>query len=122
MSESSFDTNILIDALNGDERAFCELNAAGRRWISRVAWIEVMVRADRDTRSGLEAFLSDFVIDELDDRTSRRAAELRRDKPRLKLPDAIILASAQVNGRTLVTRNIRDFPADQPGIRVPYTL
>ena len=122
MSEDSYDTNILIDALNGLPAAHAEFAASSRRWISRVSWIEVMVRANDVTRPDLEHFLSGFILDELDDRTSRRAAELRRDKPRLKLPDAIIFASAQVNGRTLVTRNTRDFPADQPGVRVPYSL
>ena len=122
MNEDSYDSNILIDALSGLDAAHTEFAASSGRWISRITWIEVMVRADVERRAKLEQFLSGFVVDELDDRTSRRAAELRRDRPRLKLPDAIILASAQVNGRTLVTRNTRDFPADQPGIRVPYTL
>jgi predicted nucleic acid-binding protein len=40
---------------------------------------------------------------------------------RIKLPDAIIWASAQEHGRILVTRNIKDFPATEPGVRVPYT-
>ena len=35
---------------------------------------------------------------------------------------AIVLASAQSTGRILVTRNITDFPAEMPGIRIPYTL
>jgi predicted nucleic acid-binding protein len=38
------------------------------------------------------------------------------------LPDAIILASALVRGRVLITRNIKDFPANMPGVRVPYIL
>jgi len=122
VTESSYDSNILIDALNGLDVAHAESAGSSSRWISRVSWIEVMVRATDRNRADLEHFLSGFVIDELDDRTSRRAAELRRDTPRLKPPDAIILASAQVNFRTLVTRNTRDFSADLPGIRVPYTL
>ena len=36
--------------------------------------------------------------------------------------DAIILATAQVNGAILVTRNSKDFPANMPGIRIPYTV
>jgi hypothetical protein len=47
---------------------------------------------------------------------------LRRERPRLKSPDAIILATAQIRGRVLITRNTKDFPAAMPGIRVPYTL
>ena len=40
----------------------------------------------------------------------------------MKLLDALILATAQIYGAILVTRNTRDFPATMPGIRVPYTL
>ena len=38
----------------------------------------------------------------------------------MKLPDALVRASAQAEAALLVTRNIRDFPADDPGVRVPY--
>ena len=61
-------------------------------------------------------------LDEIDDEISHRAAALRRERARLKSPDAIILATAQTRGRVLVTRNTKDFPANMPGIRVPYTL
>jgi predicted nucleic acid-binding protein len=44
---------------------------------------------------------------------------LRREI-RLKLPDAIILASARANGLLLVTRNHRDFPRKDSDIRIPY--
>jgi len=27
-----------------------------------------------------------------------------------------------VNSRLLVTRNTRDFPPDEPGVRIPYRL
>ena len=50
------------------------------------------------------------------------ALALRRERPRLKSPDAIILATAQIRGRVLITRNTKDFPAAMPGIRVPYIL
>ena len=122
MTSTSFDTNILIDALNGHDAARVELRQAAERWISRITWIEVMSKVDAASRPLINGLFADFRLDELDGPISERAAELRRDEPRLKLPDAIILASAQVSGRTLVTRNIRDFPADQPGIRVPYSI
>ena len=38
------------------------------------------------------------------------------------MTDDDILATAQVNGAILITRNTKDFPANLPGIRVPYTL
>jgi hypothetical protein len=40
----------------------------------------------------------------------------------MKLPDAIIWASAQANAMLLVTRNTKDFPATDPGVRVPYRI
>lgn len=44
---------------------------------------------------------------------ARRAAELRRQfgLDRLSLPDAVMAASADVTGRTLLTRNTRHFAA-----------
>lgn len=122
MTDWSFDSNVIIDSLGGNEAARAEIKRADRSWISRVTWIEVMSKGNDATRRAFEEFLSIFQIDEVDDPICRRAAALRRERPRLKLPDAVILASAQVHGRTLVTRNTRDFPADMPGIRVPYTL
>jgi predicted nucleic acid-binding protein len=40
----------------------------------------------------------------------------------MKLPDAVILATARTHGLPLLTRNTRDFPAGDPTILVPYTL
>jgi predicted nucleic acid-binding protein len=121
VSAASFDSNILIDALKGDERAHLELDRVDDRWISRVTWIEVMSGVDDRTLTKTRALLESCFVDELDIEIAARAAELRNERPALKLPDAVILASAQVRGRILVTRNTRDFPARMPGIRVPYS-
>lgn len=120
MSESSFDSNILIDSLNGNVQAKAELFSVTRRWISRITWIEVMSKVPPTQDRIMDIFFADFRIDEVTKPISRKAAELRLHRPRLRLPDAVILASAQVHGRMLVTRNTRDFPADMPGIRIPY--
>jgi predicted nucleic acid-binding protein len=87
-----------------------------------MAWIEVMSKGSDELVRDALRFLGRFGVDEIDEEISVRAASLRRERPRLRSPDAIILASAQVRGRVLVTRNTRDFPANMPGIRVPYTL
>jgi predicted nucleic acid-binding protein len=50
---------------------------------------------------------------------ARAAVDLRRER-RLRLPDAIVWASAQQESALLVTRNTRDFPKTDPGVRVPY--
>ena len=126
MSGYSFDANILIDALWDHPPAHEEIRRAGARgarmWISRMAWVEVLSKGDEGVLREALRFLSRLSIDEIDEETALRAASLRRERPRLKSPDAIILASAQVRGRVLITRNTRDFPAEMPGIRVPYRL
>jgi predicted nucleic acid-binding protein len=126
VSGFTFDANIIIDALAGFPPARSEIQRAveygSRAWISRMAWIEVLSKgSDAIVRDAL-AFLDRFGLDEIDDEISLRAAALRRERPRLKSPDAIILATAQIRGRVLITRNTKDFPAEMPGIRVPYTL
>jgi predicted nucleic acid-binding protein len=122
VSGYSFDSNILIDALNGDGVAHAEIARVDKPSISRVTWVEVLSKERGATLAQIERFLGGFAVDELDARTSAHAAALRRERPRLKLADAVILASAQVNNRILVTRNTKDFPAEMPGIRVPPSL
>ena len=58
---------------------------------------------------------------ELDEATLQESLNLRRTH-RLKLPDAMIWASARVNGWQLVTRNTKDFPPEWAGIRLPYVI
>ena len=126
MSGFAFDANIVIDALAGYPLARTEIERAvqlsSRPWISRMAWIEVLSKGTEASVRDALAFLSRFGLDEIDDEISRRAAALRRERPRLKSPDAVILATAQIRGRVLITRNTKDFPAAMPGIRVPYIL
>ena len=126
MSGFSFDSNIVIDALAGYELARSEiLRALGRDsrvWVSRMVWVEVLSKGSDEALRRARTMLSGFSVDEIDEEIALRAAALRRERPRLKSPDAIILATAQARGRVLITRNTKDFPAEMPGIRVPYIL
>ena len=126
MTGFAFDANILIDALGGFGPAQFEISRAvqleERAWISRMAWIEVLSKGAPETAAWAEQFLSAFGMDEIDSTIAARAAALRRDRPRLKSPDAIILASAQVHDRVLVTRNTKDFSPGTPGVRIPYSI
>jgi predicted nucleic acid-binding protein len=126
MSGYSLDANILIDALlehDPARREIMRIAASGARmWVSRMAWIEVLSKGNDAVVRDAVVFLNRFGLDEIDDEISHRAAALRRERPRLKSPDAIILATAQIRGRVLITRNTKDFPAEMPGIRVPYIL
>lgn len=122
MIDAQFDSDILIDALNGVEAARSEIRRAGRKSVSRVSWTEVMSAADPASVKAVEAFLGCFQVEEIGDAVARRAAALRAERKGLTLADAFVLATAQIGGRILVTRNIKVFPASTPGIRVPYTL
>ena len=122
MSERFFDTNIVIDMLHNRPAAWAEVRIVTRAWISRMTWIEVMSGVPDNAATETEEFLRLFAMSEIDEEIARRAAALRHQRKLLKSPDAVILASAQVSGRILVTRNTKDFPAEMPGIRVPYKV
>jgi len=116
-----FDPDILIDHLSGAEAARVELARYALRAISIVTWMEVMVGAPEAARSTTTRFLAGFTLIPLDHEVAQRAVELRR-RHRIKLPDAVIWASAQAHKMILVTRNTKDFPADDPGVRAPYVM
>jgi predicted nucleic acid-binding protein len=114
------DSDVLLDFLDGYAPAGPELARYRERCISIISWIEVMAgaraAADEDTRRG---FLDHFRIVSLTQRVAEEAVTLRREY-RLKLPDAVVWASAITESCLLVSRNTKDFPASQPGVRFPY--
>jgi len=116
-----FDTNIVIDALNGIATADAEYKRYERVLISRITWMEVLVGEQEDD-SQLRNFLeSHFDIIPLDTAVAETAVQLRRAY-HIRLPDAIIWATAQTYEAVLVTRNTRDFNPTWEGIRVPYNV
>ena len=122
MSAALFDTWILLDALRGIPQAGAELKRYTQRYLSRISWIEVLTHGLPDDARRAEGFLSHFNVVEISDEIARSAAQLRAQRRGLTLSNAIVLATAQTSGRILVTRNTTAFPAQMPGIRVPYTL
>lgn len=121
MSAPFFDTNIVIDWLKRLPQAMTELASYREQRISRIVWTEVMAGEAFERRDLVQEALSHFETVEIDDRIALAAADIRY-RSRMKLMDALILATAQINGTILITRNTRDFPAAMPGIRVPYIL
>ena len=121
MSDPFFDTNIVIDWLFGRQPAIQELSRYRKHRMSRIVWTEVLAGESLHERPRLLQLMSPFELVEIDARIAAAAADIRH-RLRMKLLDAIVLATAQVNGAILVTRNTKDFPANMPGIRVPYTL
>lgn len=124
MVKALFDTNILIDYLNGIPAAKTELDRytdkAGKA-ISVITWMEVLVGTTPETDNATRGFLADFQSLAIDAAVASRSVEIRKSH-KIKLPDAIVWATAQVHGRILVTRNTKDFAEDEPGVRVPYLL
>ena len=121
MVAALFDTNILIDYLRGIEAARLELSQYSEKFISIISWMEVMVGVQPEHEAATRLFLSGFEVCALDEATAERAVEIRRNA-KMKLPDAIIWAAADIRNLLLVTRNVKDFPEGSPGIRYPYTL
>jgi len=113
------DTNILIDYLNGVEAARKEIHRYKNPMISPITWMEVMVGAREDEEQIMRTFLSRFTQVDIDAGVAEIAVSIRR-KHKIRLPDAIIWASAQRENALLVSRNTRDFPDNEPGVRVPY--
>lgn len=116
------DSDVLIDYFDGIRAAGEELSRYEGLVVSRITWMEVQVGApNEEARKVREDFLRQFSIVELDGSVARESIALRQQH-RLKLPDAIIWASARLNHALLLTRNTKDFPANDPGIRVPYRI
>lgn len=115
-----FDTNILIDYLAGLEAAESELGRYQDRLVSVVTCMELLCGARSEAEEDvIEMFLRDFKVVEITPGVVRQAVLVRRAK-RLRLPAAIILASARSESALLVTRNTKDFPPENPDVRVPY--
>jgi predicted nucleic acid-binding protein len=121
MVKALFDTNVLIDFLAGIPQARSEIERYEDGAISIVTWMEVMIGAPDGAEDATRSFLTRFELIGLDQDVAEVAVSLRRAH-RLKLPDAVIWASARRHGRLLVTRDIKEFPAGDPGVRSPYRL
>ena len=121
MSDPFFDTNIVIDWLLRRPPAKAEILRYRRHRISRIVWTEVLAGEPLEHRDVVRELIAPFEVVEVDARIASAAADIRH-RSRMKLLDAFILATAQVNGAILITRNTKDFPVNMPGIRVPYTL
>lgn len=105
------DTNAVIDYLSNklpgnasnmlDEEAL-EISVIIR--IELLAW----GNAESQQLSILEDFINSVVVWSLDEPVIIKGIEIRKNF-RIKLPDAIIAATAVVHELTLVTRNVNDF-------------
>lgn len=114
------DSDVLIDFLQGNPNARREIDQYEPPLYSIISWMEVMCGAESEAeRKSAEALFRSMKRIDLSQEIARKAVEERKALG-LKLPDAVILASADSEGCILVTRNAKDFRKDDPRIRIPY--
>jgi predicted nucleic acid-binding protein len=117
-----FDTNILIDCLNGYGDARKAIRQYPDRTISVISFVEIVAGAKPSDEAAVRALLRGFDVIHTDDKIAEIAGTFRRSL-KLKLPDALIVATAQSSRRTLITRDVRVVKADH-GVSVicPYEI
>ena len=87
------DTNILIDVLRGEAVALAWLEQQQQPHISVITWIEVLVGCREGETSRVHDWLESFPRLPLNDAIAAERVRLRQQHG-LKIPDAIILATA----------------------------
>ena len=105
------DTNIIIYHLNGMPEASMFIdNNFKKISISFVTYIEVLSFTFENKEIELEVkkFLNLLKIIKMNNDIIEKTIDIRK-KTKIKLPDAIIAATAEIENITLVTRNIKDF-------------
>lgn len=120
-----FDTNILLDHLNGVDEAANTIDRYDEKTISRMTWMEVLAGATSpEEEKAARELLATFRVVEMSEQVAESAVSLRKSWPRkLKLPDAVVYATAKTENCPLITRNTKDFdPATLADIVVPYNL
>lgn len=125
MAQLLIDTHILIDYLRGQPESVAYLEKLPLPLsVSAVTVAELYagVRDGRE-RTALDEFVGSFQILPLDQEIAARAGILRRDygkSPGTGLADAIIAATAEAQGASLVTLNSKHFPMLKEVV-IPYS-
>lgn len=104
------DTNVIIDfsvmrlPLKGTEFLLKVIRSGSA--ISVITEMELL--GFSNVPREMDEFVETSTIFQLDQRVVRQTVAIRK-KQKIKLPDAIIAATALVHGLTLITRNTKDF-------------
>ena len=105
MAELLVDTDVCIDHLAGTKR----LPGKGRLGYSVITRAELLAGATDLDEPNVRRLLAGMDELPVDRRVADRAGLLRRKHPGLRIPDALIAATALVHSLTLHTKNVQDF-------------
>ena len=122
--ERLLDSVILIDHLNGIERATKYISAIDpeKSAVSVITRAEILVRLDTGEGEVVKSLLDQYHTFTVDKSIADQAADLRRQY-HWKLPDAFQAAICVQNKIKLITRNSKDFdPRKHSFVEIPYTL
>lgn len=115
-----FDSNILIDFANGWPAAADTIRRFPERLISVVTWVEFLTGVPEPQIEKAKSFISDmFEVVYPEEEIYDITLTLRRQR-RLRLPDAMIYATARSLKMPLITRNTKDFDPAWGDVIVPY--
>jgi predicted nucleic acid-binding protein len=106
MAELLVDTDVCIDHLAGVRRL---PRRTGRLAYSVITRAELLAGASDTEEANVRRLLAGMEEIPVDRKVAERAGSLRREVPGLRLPDALIAATALVHSATLHTKNVRDF-------------
>jgi len=120
LMKAVFDTNILIDYLIGNLLAKKEIEQYHSPQISIITKMEILVGVT-DNEEIIKEFLNGFNIIPLNDEIAEIAVNIRKEN-KIKIPDAIIWATAKYTDSLLITRNTKDFQGLGADIKIPYNV
>jgi len=115
-----FDSNIII-YLSKREISLSFLDQFDDHYISVITYMEVLGYRFRDVKEEkfIKEMLGVFRILYIDQKIADMVIQIRREV-RIRLPDAIIAATAKIANLYLVTRNIEDFKKVKVQITNPF--
>lgn len=119
------DTNVVIDFLNGRSglEGLSDRLAEAERCTSVITRMELLSfgRLTAEAEKLVTDFLANLTVISLDDKIEHAAIALRR-ATRLKLPDAIVAATAWAGGLVLLTSDQQMLNLNWPGLEIRSPL
>jgi predicted nucleic acid-binding protein len=115
-----FDSNIII-YLSKKEIPYSYIDQFHEHYISVITYMEILGHRFRDKSEEkfIKELLELFTTLYIDQAIADKVIEIRK-KDRIKLPDAIIAATAISSELSLITRNVGDFKKIEISISNPF--